>query len=264
MTDRRDTRSRSDREQTDSEDVEKFRRHREAMWDRTRDPNRSESLRARLYRDDDGPLAWLRELFVGIAIILLVGGALFALSGTWPPMVAVESGSMEPNINTGDLVFVTEPGRFGDGSGVVAADEATADDRYFGERGSVIVFRTPDGGTPTIHRAHFYVEEGENWIDRADPAHLDRSNCDAVEHCPAPHSGYVTKGDNNNHYDQDNGIAPPVREEWVISTAYVRIPYVGWLRLTVAEAFEELTDAPATVAEPDPRSAHPPASAEGY
>ena len=48
----------------------------------------------------------IRDIGIIFAIVLGVGAALFAVSGTWPAMVAVESQSMVPNLNVNDLVFV--------------------------------------------------------------------------------------------------------------------------------------------------------------
>jgi len=193
----------------------------------------------------DGPLLLLREVCVSVIIVLVVGGLLFGISGVWPPMVAVESESMEPNINQYDLIFVTEPGRFSpdeaDQLGVVTADAAdNTEYASFNAAGSVIVFDNPEQrGPPIIHRAHFFVEEGENWYDRANPDYISASDCDELQDCPAPHDGYITKGDNdasNAQYDQANGIAPVVKPEWVTGIAQLRLPYVGYIRLAVTGA----------------------------
>ncbi len=46
---------------------------------------------------------------------------------------------------------------------------------------------------------------------------------------PAPHEGYITKGDNNLYPDQSGLRIEPVKPEWVICVARVRIPYLGHL-----------------------------------
>jgi len=178
---------------------------------------------------------------------------LFTASGIWPPMVAVESGSMEPVMQRGDLVFVMESERFpGPGaheSGVVTA-QAGQDTGYekFDGSGDVIVYK-PDGSdyrTPVIHRAMFWVEEGENWVEKANPEYLpDNAVCEreAVQNatniasCPAPHAGFITKGDANAHYDQVNGIVRgPVKPAWVVGTAEHAVPYLGAIRLSAQAA----------------------------
>ncbi|ATW88675.1 signal peptidase [Halohasta litchfieldiae] len=205
----------------------------------------SESLWRRFRTARDGPLLLLREVLISGGIVLLIGLVLFGISGVWPPMVAVESESMEPNINQYDLIVVSEPGRFAaeeaDRKGVVtAASVSDGEHESFNQPGSVVVYDDPSSfGPPIIHRAHFYVEDNENWYDRANPAYVSADNCAELTHCPAPHAGYITKGDNNasnSQYDQANGIAPVVRPEWVTGIAQVRLPHVGYIRLALTGA----------------------------
>ena len=217
----------------------------------------------RLRTADSGALIYVRDVLTSVAIVLAIGVFLFAISGVWPPMVAVESGSMEPNMERGDLIFIVDNGRFvpggaidtPDGStGVVPADVAAERGRTTFERpGDVIVFR-PNGNTgqtPIIHRAMLWVEGGENWYDRADPgATGGAEDCAALNHCPAPHAGFITKGDNevtNANYDQASRLSAPVRPEWVVGTAELRVPYLGHVRLL----FSGVTvSTPAVEAEP--------------
>ncbi|MFW6320853.1 MAG: S26 family signal peptidase [Halohasta sp.] len=208
----------------------------------------SPSLWTRFRTAEDGPLLLLREVAISVGIVLVIGLLLFGTSGVWPPMVAVESESMEPNIGQYDLIFVTEPGRFApdaaDRNGVVTADSVDGGGgdghRSFDNPGSVVVYDNPASqGSPIIHRAHFYVEEGENWYDRANPEYVEADSCAELESCPAEHSGYITKGDNQNsngQYDQANGIAPVVRPEWITGIAQLRLPYVGYIRLALTGA----------------------------
>ena len=196
------------------------------------------------FRTSDNPVVvFVRELLSSAAIVVVIGAVLFGVSGVWPPMVAVESGSMNPHMKKGDLIFVTEPGRFpasfADDTGVVTTRVGEQNGHVqFGQPGSVVVYQPPGRiGPPIIHRARFYVTEGENWVDKADPSALPASSCDELPNCPAPHAGYFTKGDNNGMYDQVNTIrAPPVRPEWITGVARVRIPLLGWIRLIFSGA----------------------------
>ena len=212
---------------------------------------------------DDGPVArarwfvntdeewvvFVREVASSLAVVAAVGLLLFAVSGLWPPMVAIESPSMEPHMERGDLVFLMEEHRFAggaayDGTGVVPYQAgAAAGYKEFSEYGDVIVYQ-PDGdeaSTPIIHRARFWVNDSENWYEKADEEYLGGvESCEELANCPAPHGGFITKGDNNGLYDQvDTGGGPisgPVRSEWVIGTAEFRIPWLGQIRLLFGSA----------------------------
>ncbi|WP_049895396.1 S26 family signal peptidase [Halopiger xanaduensis] len=207
-----------------------------------------------LRRSDDPRSAVVRDVLSAVAIVSLVGLVLFAVSGVWPPLVAIESGSMEPNMNTGDLVFVVATDRFvGDESvadtGVVTLENGRESGyETFDRSGDVVVFR-PDGNdsrTPVIHRAHFWVEAGENWVDtEAESANLRGTTCDAVAACPAPHDGFVTKGDNNGMYDQVTNAGAEttvVRPDWVVGKAAFRIPWLGRLRLVLESLLSQSID----------------------
>jgi signal peptidase len=78
--------------------------------------------------------------------------------------------------------------------------------------------------TPVIHRAIYFVEEGEQMWEGGPEA---------------PHEGYITKGDNmktNSFYDQQGQISylSPVKEEWIIGVARYKIPYIGHIRLLLS------------------------------
>ncbi|WP_229774080.1 S26 family signal peptidase [Halocalculus aciditolerans] len=84
------------------------------MADR-RGPNLNERLiqsATSLWASNSEPLILIRELLSTALIVAIVGLVLFAVSGLWPPLVAVESGSMQPHMERGDLVFVMEEHRF--------------------------------------------------------------------------------------------------------------------------------------------------------
>jgi len=200
--------------------------------------------------DSPGAIVYLVDVVSSAGAVILVGALLFAISGIFPPLVAIESGSMEPHIDTGDLVFVMSEDRFaGPGShgdtGVVSAraGEQTGYATFQGP-GDVIVYQ-PNGNTretPIIHRARFWVEEGENWYDEADPQYISADNCQELSNCPADHAGFITKGDANSGYDQASslpscrGPCEPVKKAWIVGTAESRIPLLGNIRLQVQRA----------------------------
>lgn len=200
-----------------------------------------------LLTTEKSSVAYIRDIVGSAMAVLLIGALLFGVSGVWPPMVAIESPSMKPHIQTGDLVFVMDEHRFAGDSATTYNGESTGVVPYqtgkqsgyktFGAYGDVIIYQ-PDGSeqaTPIIHRARFWVEEGENWYDKANPAYVGGAeNCEDLEYCPAPYSGFITKGDNkvkNDLYDQVAGISKPVKPLWIIGTAEFRIPYLGFIRL---------------------------------
>ncbi|WP_435077607.1 S26 family signal peptidase [Halococcus sp. AFM35] len=201
--------------------------------------------RARWFMNTDEEwVVFVREVLSSLAVVAVVGLVLFAVSGLWPPMVAIESSSMAPNMERGDLVFLMEEHRFAggaayNGTGVVPYQAgAAAGYSEFNKYGDVIVYQ-PDGDegeTPIIHRARFWVNASENWYDEANEEYLGGAdNCEELANCPAPHGGFITKGDNNGLYDQvdtgDGAISSPVKPEWVTGTAEFKIPWLGRIRL---------------------------------
>ncbi|MFD1565267.1 S26 family signal peptidase [Haloarchaeobius amylolyticus] len=256
------------------------------------DPSRTASDSDGVTIEDDGLVRWFlksndenvtvaRDVLSSVAIVAVVAILLFGVSGIWPPLVAVESGSMEPNMHRGDLIFVVDEGRFaGDDTaadtGVVTLERGQANDyTKFGNPGDVIVFR-PNGNpakTPVIHRAHFWVDDGERWVEtKGSEAIVGDATCREVPNCPAPHAGFVTKGDNNPGYDQTGGGADTtvVKPEWVTGKAQYRIPWLGHVRLTVDRLFGGMVvpSSPAStldtqLAHPDPTTATPAGPAAG-
>ncbi|WP_408960019.1 S26 family signal peptidase [Natrinema sp. 74] len=192
---------------------------------------------------DNRTMSAVRTVLTSLAIVAVVGLLLFGISGQFPVLVAVESGSMAPNMHTGDLVFVVEEGRFAgegavDGTGIVTLEQGRETGyRQFDKPGDVIVFR-PNGDptvTPVIHRARFWVEAGENWVrTKADSEYLNGATCADIASCPAPHDGFVTKGDANPAYDQlprSGAETTVVSPGWVTGKAMVRAPNIGDVRL---------------------------------
>lgn len=200
-----------------------------------------------LWTTEKASVAYIRDIGGSIAVVLLIGAILFGVSGVWPPMVAIESPSMQPHINTGDLVFVMEEHRFAGDEAVMYNGESTGVVPYqvgkgtgyksFGSYGDVVIYKPNGNGaaTPIIHRARFWVNDSENWYDKANKEFIGNAdNCDELEYCPAPHAGFITKGDNkaqNKVYDQVADISGPVKPSWIVGTAEFGIPWLGYIRL---------------------------------
>jgi len=112
-------------------------------------------------------LAWVAAVVGGIAL------ALFLVSGTWPAVVTIESESMVPHMQVGDLVFVVSADRFGDLKSWAVGKEQGY--QKYGDYGDVLIYRPNDapnppvyipfltkGVHPIIHRAMDLIDTGEN------------------------------------------------------------------------------------------------------
>ena len=190
------------------------------------------SLKDLLHPKSEGATL-VRDIILILLVVAGIGIVLFGVSGTWPALVAVESGSMEPNLPTYSLVFVVDENRFGDW---MTQDEAEAADTHkvFNEYGDVIVYQPNGmkGVTPIIHRAITTVtkEEAQALGFTGDAAH----------------SGVITKGDNEitNPYPDQFGSFPsygisrmePVKEEWIVGKAVFAVPLIGWVPLHIIES----------------------------
>jgi signal peptidase I len=234
-----------------------------------------------------------------IIFVAVVVGVISIISqlllGLWTPMVAVESGSMVPNLNIGDIIVVQGATRT---EVIPWADAEKSGYEAFNKPGDVILYRpygkeslnlldqlkmlvglSPgnDKATPIIHRALRFVEKGEPMWDGG-PA--------------APFAGYITKGDHNEVIDQEAGqifgmanisylqshrseiadlgsgvfldkgtgvliyqtsngtfvgegisYLTPVKKDWVIGVARVKIPIVGYVRLLPNIIMDEIKKA---------------------
>jgi len=162
-----------------------------------------------------------KSLIEALVIVAIIISVAYAATGTWHVGFAVESGSMEPNMQVGDLIFVQAPHRTN-----ITTYETGEKLNYtsFEKYGDVIIYRPNGltGATPIIHRAMYWVEKGEEMPGGK----------------PAPHAGYITKGDNkitNQHPDQPG--LKPVKPEWVVAVARARIPYLGYPSLILKKGF---------------------------
>lgn len=109
-------------------------------------------------------LLFARDIVFAIVLVAIVLGAVFAYTRVWPPMVVIESASMQHDdrvshigvIDTGDLVLVqSAPGR----SDVITWVEGKATGYMtYSNYGDVIIFHKPGMETPIIHRPIFYME----------------------------------------------------------------------------------------------------------
>ncbi len=177
----------------------------------------------------DPTMSFIRDILCVVCIVGLIVLGLYGVCGTWPAVVAVESESMVPNMQVGDLVFVVAPDRFGNlttseegqitGYGRFNEHPDKQGNRVYGD---VIIYK-PNG----IDNIHPIIHRAITWHE-------------ADESLPYDVSGYITKGDNNNVYDQlggltNVGIIQPVKKEWVVGKALFSVPYVGYAPLHIVE-----------------------------
>ncbi len=163
---------------------------------------------------------FMQDIVYSLAVVAVIASVLYIYAGIWPPMVSVTGMSMYPNMENGDLVFIQGLNR-----GDVKTYEEAVGSGYmtYNDYGDIIVYKPyGDASKPlVIHRAIRIVNASEPMWQNGPPA---------------PYSGYITLGDNNNgRYDQDSPICSdsPVKDEWILGIARFKLPYLGYLRLAL-------------------------------
>ncbi|VVB91166.1 Uncharacterised protein [uncultured archaeon] len=182
----------------------------------------------KFYRSDGFWAGLLRDFLFVIAVVVVFASLSRVALGLWTPMVAVESGSMIPHIQIGDIIFVESMDRT---EIVTYLDGQKSNYTSFEGYGDVILYKPygRQGATPIIHRAMYYVEKGDCMWQGGD--------CNPGGKNLAPYSGYITKGDNpktNTKFDQEGSISylQPVKKEWIIGVArFYRVPVLGCVSL---------------------------------
>ena len=155
---------------------------------------------------------WVKALLILVIVVFAIKVTAYAASGTCRIGFNIESMSMEPNMHIGDLILVQSLQRT---NIITCEDGKTLNYKSFNDYGDVIIYHKygESHRTPIMHRAMFWIEKGEEMPGGE----------------PASHEGYITKGDGNTHPDQVGIVKEPVKPEWVIGVARVRIPYMGYL-----------------------------------
>ncbi len=168
--------------------------------------------------------SWFREALLAGGLITTLVAVLVLMTGSWPPMVVVESNSMQHDsngevgsIDAGDLVLVMSDDRQNIITYAEATEEGGAYEGYesHGMPGDVIIYRKNGGSdTPVIHRALLKVVANDlggwdalgtdlvnvqtiTWVfDIQCPYHGGTYNL-TVENWDPVHEGYLSMGDNN-------------------------------------------------------------------
>jgi signal peptidase len=124
---------------------------------------RPESPRGRNWVKSTLPI--LRDVAIAMLVVFLVFVALWAYSGVWPPIVVVESSSMQHDdfassvgvIDTGDLVIVQNTNSRKEVEPYVQSQ--CSGHATYGDEGDVIIYNERGGGDkPIIHRALIWLE----------------------------------------------------------------------------------------------------------
>lgn len=168
-------------------------------------------------------------------------------------------------IDPGDLILVQEA----NGRDDIETYAGGGQDRY-GEPGDVIVYK-PNGeglNVPVIHRAMFWLQveaDGSYTLPElgatrvrsldVDDLGLDREEYRLGPSCQEvawPHNlrpgmaGFVTKGDNNECFDQSSSGLQylVVEEDWVVGKARGEIPWLGLVKLFVTDTLNTILGRP--------------------
>jgi len=212
------------------------------------------------WRSDNEKISLIRDIIVALMAVLMVLFILWAYTGQWfaAPMVAIESGSMEHNdspfgrygtIDAGDMVLVqkvhtkndviTRGGNFGG-----AREKENPNNFFYGDWGDVVIYRPlgRDDVSQIIHRLMCWVNvETYGGITTYSIPEYGIFNSTSINipelglrnSKPSwDHSGYLTKGDNNNVIDQMSDICPqPLKLNWITGKARLEIPWLGTINL---------------------------------
>jgi len=223
----------------------------------------------------------VRDLLLSVAIILLIFLLLYLYTRKYPPLVVVESGSMQHDekshlgvIDQGDLVLikkVDEPGDI-----ITWVEGKKKGYKTYGDYGDVIIYYKNGNTdeTPIIHRAIVYIRYNESAWDNETKKYeryydvpdwglyhvrsihytfIQRGKEIIVHYKPeGPYDGYLTKGDNNLNMDQGLGglsdsEGKPVEHvnfNWVDGVARGEIPWFGLIKLKLSHN-EHIDEAPA-------------------
>jgi signal peptidase I len=190
------------------------------------------TLIAQFRTSDNWMVALARDLIWVAGVVGTIALILFLVCGTWPAVVTIESGSMIPNMNIGDLVVVVQKDRYGEFMTWETGKQENVS--KFNSYGDVIIYK-PNGMTsvhPIIHRAVVYATN-------ATPL-TEIRGVQLRQNYTVAHDGYITWGDNNPYPDQfvsypGIGTPEPVKDEWIVGKALFTVPLVGYLPLHIYE-----------------------------
>ncbi len=169
----------------------------------TEPPRDPESLIGKFRTSDHWAVYLARDLLWVVGVVGSIAILLFLICGTWPAVVTIESGSMIPHMNIGDLVVVVEKDRFG--ALQTWDDGKKSGYQKFGDYGDVIIYR-PNGvtdmwasvGALPLSKQHPIIHRAITWVDAGDPLpsylNLYRGSVTPTEYLPLSVSGETASG----------------------------------------------------------------------
>lgn len=213
----------------------------------------------RFWKSDNNKVSIARDVVVALLAVFIILMILWGYTGQWlaAPMVAIESGSMEHSnspfgrlgtIDAGDMVLVQKIAKRSDvvpHGGPIQGAEAEHGWQSYGDYGDVIIYK-PLGRSDVsqiIHRAMCWVDvyqtngQTRYTIDEYGVYNTTSLTIPALRlsnlYPGWTHSGFLTKGDNNEVIDQiTEDICPePVKVEWITGKARSEIPWLGTINL---------------------------------
>jgi len=140
----------------------------------TTNPLDIRTMIARFRTSEHWAVSLARDILWMVAVVGGIALALYLICGTWPAVVAIESGSMTPHMNVGDLVIVVAPDRFG---ALQTWEQGNASGyRKYEDYGDVIIYR-PNGitdfwasiGVLPLSKQHPIIHRAMTWVDAGEP-----------------------------------------------------------------------------------------------
>lgn len=232
----------------------------------------------RFWHSEDNKVSILRDVFIAFIAVFIILMILWSYTGQWfsAPMVAIESGSMEHpenapfgrlgTIDAGDMVLVQKVSKHSDIIPYINAKNRNDTNSFFyNSWGDVIIYR-PLGRTDVsqiIHRVMCWVtvttNNSQTYFTIEEYGIYNQTTITIPElglyefpqrpDLAWSHSGYLTKGDNNDIVDQTTNICrEPIKLEWISGKARSEIPWIGTINLF----FEDLLHGKNTVSNVHP------------
>lgn len=223
-------------------------------------PKKFKKYFLKFWRSDNSKVSLVRDVVIALTLVLIILTSLWAYTGQWfgTPMVAIESGSMmhdnEPygrlgTIDAGDMVLLVKVDSKDDivphgGNRSGPALHKDQDYYFYWDYGDVIVYHPygSDSLDPIIHRVRCWVEYHEEYgtysvrdygLYNVSSVVIPELGLTEKYKYRPPHSGFITKGDNNDACDQlyKQLCNEPIKVEWISGKARQELPWIGTINL---------------------------------